>query len=133
VFTAFALEYRIRRIFKVLGLSHRERDTLGSLVTSFKTRVERATRLDNKKPIRLPSSWARLQLRLKRLVAARNRIVHGNEAEVQQVLTTRPRRVAARHFNTLVRFIETTNRAIGYDDPKRPERARYQQLRVHMK
>src|SRR5687768_8248685 len=52
VFSSFALEYRMRRIFKVLGLSHRERDTLGSLVANFLARVQGAPRLDDGRPIK---------------------------------------------------------------------------------
>src|SRR5438034_7375534 len=42
LFTAFALEYRLKRTFEYLGIAFRRRDTLGALVGCCRQRVEQA-------------------------------------------------------------------------------------------
>jgi hypothetical protein len=133
VFTSFALEYRIKRILEALGLSFRKRDSLGSLLENFRTRIETAMRMDDGKKIRLPSTWPSLEKRLKKINELRNRIAHAKYAEVNHILTERPGRVASRSFNALVDFIQVTNEAIGYDtDRPAVRRKRYRELKVRV-
>jgi len=118
VFAAFALEYRIRRIYEVLGLAHRKRDTLGKLLSNFRRRVETADRLDGKGRVRLPAEWPSIEARLRRVNTLRNDIAHANYQDVLKLLPAdarKSRAVARDCFNALVKAIQVTNRAVGYE------------------
>jgi len=139
IFTAFAVEYRLKSVYEVLGISHRNRDTLGVLVRNFQHRVEMAQRLDGTGRVRLPAEWKRIQKKLLKLNEARNQIAHAN---YQQILGTIPsngrtaRRVAAGYFNAFVDLIRVTHRAIGNIAPSisSPSKARshYASLKVRV-
>jgi hypothetical protein len=134
LFTAFALEYRIRRYFDVLHLSYRKRDTLGSLIQHFAPRVQAAKRLDNGQPIRLPTSWQRLERKLLDLNHVRNQVAHAKYAEIDKLLGARPARIAARGFNALIDFVRIVNAATGYDtEPPAVARRRYAPLKVPLR
>lgn len=133
LFTSFALEFRIKRLFEELGVRFRKRDTLGSLLEVFKTRFEAATRLDDNGPIHLPAGWPRLEKRLKKLAWLRNQIAHANYHEVRAVLSNRPRRAAAAHFNALAEFIRVTNLASNYERDSAQARQTARLLRVRVK
>lgn len=134
LFVSFALEYRLRRVYEVLGLRSRKRDGLGTLVNTFRQRVEVMPRLDGAGLIRLPREWARVQARLIELNRLRNALVHGNYATVLKEIAVDPRKIrqkARASFNALVDAIRITNQAIGYDTGKgRKTRAYYRQLKV---
>ena len=128
LFTSFALEYRLKRIFEVLGLKPRKRDTLGVLINNFQRRVETATRLDRIDLVRLPPEWSRIHQRLVKLNELRNAIVHGNYAKVIAEVSSRPRalpRLAQTSYNVLVDAIRITNNAIGYDPRTKREGVKY--------
>lgn len=134
LFVSFALEYRLKRIYEVLGLSSRKRDGLGTLIDNFRRRVEVTPRLDGAGLIQLPPEWTRVQRRLEELNRLRNALVHGNYAKVLEAIAVEPRKirqVARGSFNVLVDVIRITNQAIGYDTGKhRKTRAYYQRLKV---
>ena len=134
LFVSFALEYRLRRVYEVLGLRSRKRDGLGILIDNFRKRIEAMPRLDGAGLIRLPPEWARVQARLIELNRLRNALVHGNYASVLRETAVNPRKIrqkARASFNALVDTIRIINQAIGYDTGKqRKTRAYYQQLKV---
>ena len=134
VFTAFTLEYRFKRVYEVLGLKSRNRDTLGTLITNFRRRIEAARRLDGSGLVKLPRGWGRIHTRLIALNNARNAIAHGNYADVLVKLSSRPRalpQLAQTSYNALVDVIRITNSAIGYDlRPAAEARQYYRQLKV---
>lgn len=129
VFTAFALEYRIKRIYEVLHLSYRQKDTLGVLLTNFRRRVETAQRLDGKGLVHLPAEWASIEPRLQHLNTIRNQIAHANYRKLLQLLprdSRQSRVVALRCFNALVDAIRVTNRAVGgYERLSKSDARRY--------
>ena len=128
VFAAFALEYRVKRIYKVLGLAHREKDTLGSLLSHFRHRVETAERLDGHGRVQLPAQWKSIEARLRELNRFRNSIAHANYQQVLDFLPNdarRSRAVARRCFNALVDAIHVTNKAIGYETLSESDATRY--------
>ncbi len=135
VFAAFALEYRIKRIYEVLHLSYREKDTLGVLLANFRRRVETARRLDGKGLVRLPAEWASIEPRLQHLNTIRNQIAHANYRKLLRLLprdSRQSRGVALRCFNALIDAIRVTNRAVGgYEDlPTRDARGYYARLKI---
>jgi hypothetical protein len=128
LFTVFALEYRLKRIYEVLGLKPRKRDTLGTLINNFRHRVESARRLDRSGLVRLPPEWSRVHQRLSKLNDLRNAIAHGNYAKVIAEVSSRPRampRLARTSYNVLVDVIRITNNAIGYDLRTKREIVKY--------
>jgi hypothetical protein len=135
VFIAFALEYRIKRIYEELGLAHRKRDTLGVLLDNFRRRVETANRLDVTRQVRLPGEWASIEARLKRLNSLRNTIAHANYQQLVEILpqdARRSRALSRSYFNALVDMIRVTNKAIGYDSaPRREAQRYYRKLKIH--
>jgi hypothetical protein len=134
VFAAFVLEYRIKRIYEVLGLAFRKRDTLGVLLGNFKRRVETGRRLNDQRQVRLPREWMSIEKKLSRLNKYRNQIAHANYNELLTVLPpdSRLSRALARScFNAVVDAIRVTNRAIGYEDRSaRDARRVYARLKV---
>jgi hypothetical protein len=135
VFAAFALEYRLKRIYEVLGLSYRDKDTLGALLANFRRRVETAARLDGRGPVRLPAEWASVESRLKRLNTIRNHIAHANYRKLLALVpsdTRASRAIARQCVNALVDAIRVTNRALGGYDRLTPSEARryYSRLRI---
>jgi hypothetical protein len=127
ILTAVALEYRLRRTLESLNLSVRKRDGLGVLLDTFKGRLESAYCFDNGHPIRLPPEWRQVHRRLKHLVEARNRIVHGKHLDLLRELsnTRKARRRAASYFNALVDAMRIINEAIGRPAPSPPGARQY--------
>lgn len=134
LFTAFALEYRLKRIYEVLGLRSRRRDTLGTLIANFRRRIEAAARIDGAGAVRLPLDWSRVEKHLSKLNELRNAIAHGNYAKVIAEGSAKPRalpQIARSSYNVLVDAIRITNGAIGYDQRTRQEAVKYyRQLKV---
>jgi hypothetical protein len=134
VFAAFVLEYRIKRIYEVLGLAVRKRDTLGLLLENFKHRIETATRLDNRGLVRLPREWTSIEKKLRQLSDLRNQIAHANYKKVLTILPSdsrRSRALARSCFNAVVDAIRVTNQAIAYDGRSAGEARRaYAKLKV---
>jgi hypothetical protein len=134
LFAAFALEYRLKRIYEVLGLQVRRNDTLGALIRNFQKRMATARRPDGKGYVRLSSEWVSLEKRLLRLCQWRNAIAHANYKQVLTLLPSdsRKSRTQARDcYNAVVDTIRVTNRAIGYDsDSRREDRKYYARLRI---
>src|SRR3990172_3200916 len=64
VFAALVLEYRIKATYEFVSASYDSGLTLGGLLNTFKTTIERALRFDNRQPIKLPREWARILPRL---------------------------------------------------------------------
>lgn len=133
VFTALALEYRLKRTLESLGVSVRRRDTLGVLLQHFRRRAETAQRFDAKGPVRLPKEWTRIEKRLNALVQARNRIVHAHHHDVIALISNRRQagRKAKAHYNALVAAIRVINEATGRDmGSSKDRRAYYKVLAV---
>jgi hypothetical protein len=134
VFVAFAVEYRLKRIYQELGLSYRKRDTLGTLLQNFKRRVETAKRTDGKGQVQLPPEWTSLEDRLRHLVELRNAVAHPDYQRLNNLWPQTTRRslaTARKCFNTLVDMIRVTNAAIGYDATTRREARRsYRRLKI---
>jgi hypothetical protein len=134
LFAAFAIEYRLKRIYEFLGLQVRRNDTLGALVTNFRQRMATAKRPDGKGHVKLPTEWTSIEKRLKDLCKWRNAIAHANYKEVLTLLpsdTRKSLRQARKYYNTVIDTIRVTNRAIGYEAaPKREDRKFYARLKI---
>jgi hypothetical protein len=137
LFASFALEYRLKSIYELLGLQTRRRDTLGTLIQNFPHRVATARRLDGKGNVRLPPEWKSIEKRLKILCQWRNDIAHANYRDIRTILpshTKKSRRQACNCFNAVVDTIRITNRAIGFAAASlREDRKYYRVLRIRLR
>jgi hypothetical protein len=117
VFSAFMLEYRLKRIADVRCFRFRKRDTLSKLIDNFQRHIELTNRIDNDEPVRLPDEWKRVKTQLDRLSKFRNDIAHANYAKVMDRLSDGESlpKLAAELFDAVIDAIRITNRAIGYD------------------
>lgn len=127
LFSCFMLEYRLRRVYEVLGLQTRKRDTIWALLDSMPSRLS-AVRSLNRTKIRLPAEWARIRKRLQHLLELRNVIAHGRYAEVKSLLRKRPSRLVAeacRGYNAVIDAVRILNVAIGAETLRGTELRRY--------
>jgi hypothetical protein len=83
VLSAFALEYRIKRVFDIQNVAYDAKVPLGLLLSEFQEKLEKTNRLDDGNLVQLPREWARLYNRLKRLKDLRNNIAHAKFAELR--------------------------------------------------
>lgn len=136
LFSAFALEYRFRRLYEILGIKAQKKDGLHALIQNFSNRVSTATHIDGKGPVRLSSEWTSIQKKLLQMNEWRNKIAHANYAKVLTLLSSdmrNSRREARACFNVLRDAIRVTNRAIGFDlDSARAGREYYARLRIQL-
>ena len=136
LFAAFALEYRLKRIYEILGLHVRRNDTLGALLRNFPHRIATARRIDGKGYVRLSKEWTSIQKRLEKLCQWRNAIAHANYKQVLILLpsdTRKSRNQARDCYNAVIDTIRVTNRAIGYDaDSWKADRKYYARLRIKL-
>lgn len=136
LFSAFALEYRLRNTYGALGLQVRKKDSLNALIQNFSHRIRTATRVDGQGLVKLSSEWASIEKRLLRLSKWRNKIAHADSLEVLALISSdarKSRREARSCFNAVIDTIRVTNRAIGYDlDSPRADRNYYASLRLKL-
>jgi hypothetical protein len=134
LFSAFVLEFRLKLVYDYLGIAFRKRDTLGSLLQHFRTRLEQTPRLDTGRPIRFPVEWGLVERRLRALVTLRNDIAHANQASVLLLLgksTTSLKVEARRSFNAVVDAIRIIHRATGNESMSLSEtRTHYRRLSI---
>jgi hypothetical protein len=132
VFTAFVLEYRLKRTFEYVGIAFRRRDGLGTLVAVCRERIEQARTRDGR-AIVLPREWLAVEERLKRLVELRNAVAHADYAKVRS-LTRGSKSLgkeARQSYNAVVDAIRILKQAVK-DDTRRGRAARqhYDRLKV---
>lgn len=117
LFTAFALEYRLRSVYEALSLSVRQRDGLGTLLGNLQRRTEGRVGL-NRRRIAFSAEWAAVKLRLDNLVSLRNRVAHGKRGPVAELLRDAEPSLSAQAvdgYNALIDAIRVINLAIGYE------------------
>jgi len=127
LFAAFALEYRLRSVYDVLGLAPRDRDTLWALLSNLTIRTNGINGLRGD-PIVFPREWARVRRRLQKLLEVRNSIAHGRRSAVRRIVeqaSPRLSQFARTSYNAVIDAIRITNVAIGYDARAGRERRKY--------
>ncbi len=133
LFSAFALEYRLRSVYSALGLSVRRRDGLWDLLSNLELRARSVPGFHGR-AIRFPAEWKRVLPRLQRLLELRNLIAHGHTTKVRALISSRwpsMRREARRCYNAFIDGVRIINIAIGYESLRGAElRAYYSALKV---
>ena len=82
LFSSFALEYRLKRAFLVLGVPLKPNETLNPLFDRFWHALKNVDRLDGKGKCAPPLEWQVCQPKLKQLISLRNQMAHANYGEV---------------------------------------------------
>ena len=83
VFSAFALEYRLKRVLISMGVSFPPKETLMPLLQKFWNRLSRIDRLDGKGKCTPPNDWNDCMRVLESLVKIRNNIAHAGQLSVR--------------------------------------------------
>jgi hypothetical protein len=117
VFTAFALEYRLKRVLRAMGVSVPPKETLGPCLGNFWRRLAGVTRLDGTGPCRPPADWAKVEPLLRELRDRRNSLAHANYSETLSFLaaSSDPAKEAIRLYNGVVEAIKLINLGTGYE------------------
>ena len=114
VFSAFVLEYRMKRACEVLGVKLRKKTMLNDLIDHFWDRVSGQTRLDLGGPCAEPADWRTVKPHLKHLCELRNSVAHGNRATLVAKLIPTPEEAAKTAYNHLMDALRIMNVGIGY-------------------
>lgn len=116
LFSAFALEYRLKRVLIAMGQPPKQKHTLTPLFEGFWMALKHVDRLDGKGKCAPPAQWASCEPTLKELISVRNEMAHANYKEVLKFLgRTDPLRRARQYYNTLVDAIMLINLGTGYE------------------
>ena len=122
VFSAFALEYRLRRVLEEMGQTVRPRTTLSQLLTLFWIRLGTVDRLDGSGKCAQPAGWNSCEGTLKSLGTLRNSIAHANYDEILKSLRGGdPTQLAKNYYNAVIEAIKLINIGTGYDTRSRVE------------
>jgi hypothetical protein len=116
LFTAFALEFRLRSVYEALGIHVRSGDGLSALLNNLHKRIDGQQGFTGG-IIALPAEWVEVRGRLQALLQLRNRIAHGNRRPVSELLDDRAslRARAADGYNAFIDAVRIINKAIGYE------------------
>jgi hypothetical protein len=132
LFTAFALEYRLRRVLSCFRVTLRKNTTLSQLLKIFWRRLEGLDRLDNTGKCVEPVEWNGVKSKLEKLLSYRNAIVHANydymlENMKQGVLLAEAKEL----HNIFIDAMRIINIATGYSRGTEQEvREYFDQLKV---
>jgi hypothetical protein len=115
IFSAFTLEYRLKRVALKMGVPFREKDSLGVLLGHFWKKLEKVRRWDKKGKCSPPSEWKSCKNDLDKLVELRNNIAHANYKKVTTFFSIQsdPKRLANQYYNAVVEDIKLINIGTG--------------------
>ncbi len=117
VFSAFVLEYRLKRVSIYMHVEIESKETLGSLLCKFWPRLSGKNRLDKKGKCSPPSEWDNYFEDLKQLVKRRNDIAHANYSKTLSLFSgvENPLEMARKYFRSVVHAIRIINIGTGYE------------------
>lgn len=115
VFSAFALEYRLKRILISMGVEFGSRETLRPLLRCFWPRLSNKDRLDRKGKCSEPAEWNNYFEDLTQLVKLRNDIAHANYCERLSFFSgaENPLEMARKYYHSVVHGIRIINIGTG--------------------
>jgi hypothetical protein len=117
VFSAFALEYRLKRALQSMGVPCKSNEKLQTLLGSFWKRLSTVDRLDGKGKCAPPIAWNGCKRKLDSLVTLRNDIAHANYGNTLAYFTDKldPPAVAREHYHAVVNALMLINIGTGYE------------------
>ena len=126
IFSAFTLEYRLRRVRIALNAPFRKRDTLRNLLESFWDRLTDCRKVNGEGNCEKPEGWEDCSTKLMELVNFRNKIAHANYEGVLRLLAgIDPEERALEFYNAVVDAIKLINIGTGHDKGTEGERELY--------
>ena len=133
VFSAFALEYRLKRTLCYMNCMPKKRIMLKELLDKFWTYLAATERKDRQGKCKAPVNWQSCEDKLSELVTLRNKIAHGNYNEILGEFTNEQDAAdkAKELYNAVVEAMMLINIATGYNTRTRDEiEAYFAPLRV---
>lgn len=130
--SAFAIEYRMKRVLEVLGVLRKERKSLNELLDCFWCWLSRIRRWDKADLCREPNEWSSLEQKLDELRKVRNDIVHSNREKVLAALGNDPLNIARELYNTAVEAIKLVNWGTGYTNDQSASDDYWNRLKLKM-
>ncbi|GAI15515.1 unnamed protein product [marine sediment metagenome] len=133
VFSAFALEYRLKRVLIYMHVEFGSKETLYPLLCKFWTRLSDKDRLDKKGKCSPPSEWNNYFEDLKQLVKLRNNIAHANYSKTFSFFSgvENPLKTARKYYHSVVDAIRIINKGTGYETrPDEEAKKDFKPLRV---
>jgi hypothetical protein len=135
LFSAFALEFRLKRVLTFLNASLKPDEGLKNLLKEFWSKLAGRARVDGKGEITIPAEWDSISAVLSELADVRNDIAHANHRETLAFIRgagSDPTTRARTFFNAVVDAIRIVNQGTGYDDRPDPElRAYFEPVKVY--
>ena len=118
LFSAFVLEYRMKRVLSCMQARLRDSDNLSILVQNFWKRLNKKGRLDSKGTCAPPGDWQNIEDIVGKLADLRNDIAHADYEDVLEFLSRRgePVPTSQRYYNAVIDAIRLINEGTGYDD-----------------
>ena len=115
VFSAFLIEYRMKRALAFMHQRVRERDNLRSLLGFFWKRLESVKRCKGDGYCAPPQGWDQCAKQIEKLSRLRNLIVHADCRNLLVELNEdRAEATARRHYNNVVDAMKLINKGTGY-------------------
>jgi len=133
IFSAFALEYRLKRVLISMGVEFGSKETLNPLLKCFWPRLSNKNRLDKKGKCLPPTEWNDCFEDLLQLVELRNDIAHANYCEILSFFSgaETPLKKARKYYHSVVDAIRIINIGTGYEiRPDEEAKEDFKPLRV---
>jgi len=133
LFSAFALEYRVKSVLTYCSASLKPEEHLKSILRTFWQRLLTTQRIDGAGLVVEPPEWAAVVSRLLELADVRNKIAHANRAEILAFINegSDPLSRARGLFEAAIDGIRIINEGTGYDSEPHDELvARFDLLKV---
>jgi len=112
--SAFAIEYRMKRVLEILGVSGKEGKGLNELLDCFWCWLSRIGKWDGTGLCAQPDGWSSLEKSLDSLRKVRNDIVHSKRKQVLAALGSDPLTIACDFYNAAIDAIRLVNWGTGY-------------------
>ena len=133
IFSAFALEYRVRRVLIYMDAKHEYEENFTRLLKDFWDLLSNIDRLDKKGKCSPPTEWNNCLEDLRQLVKLRNNIAHANYREILSFFSgaENPLKMARRYYNSVVDALRLINIGTGYETrPDEEANKNFELLRV---
>jgi hypothetical protein len=114
LFSAFALEYRMKRVLVSMG--KKPPRNLKPLIDGFWPRLKDTPRLDGRGKCRAPQDWHSIEPRIKDLADRRDKIAHADYAHALRFFSPQaPPVTALDYYDAVIDAICSINVGTGYD------------------
>ncbi len=116
IFSAFALEYRLKRVLIERGVKSKSKKTLKPLLDIFWKELKKKDRWDEEGKCFQPPEWNSCNKDLRKLVELRDKIVHANYLEIRSFFsgTENSLETALRYYRSFIKAIGLISIGTGY-------------------